>query len=203
MAKEQTDLSDFSAAERERAEGALQVWHDFLCDRLPHPGEFEQHLVVFDEIASHGGGELPRNMNRHLLRSIDIDIGRGDGFSFTYAKMGPFAVLGFFEMARPREWSGGKVRVRGGLVGPCKYVLPASFYDYLVRRAKREAAVTESMSDRQRAIADSATAAGIVKNRELLRDSSWTRAALRDVEMFGDEALAPEAGKGDRKKGAG
>jgi hypothetical protein len=29
---------------------ALRTWEDVLLDRSPHPGRYEQHLIVFGEI---------------------------------------------------------------------------------------------------------------------------------------------------------
>jgi hypothetical protein len=103
--------------------------------------------------------------------------------------MGPFAVVGFFYLTNPHEWSGGKVHVDGGVIGPTTYTLPISFYHYLIGRAHTYGAIMENLSNRQRAVADKATTAGIINNKEQLLGSHWMKAMQRDVEMFGDEAF--------------
>jgi len=189
LASEKTSLADFSEAERRTADEAMHVWREFLCARVPHPGRFEQHLLEFDGINFSSGGQLPPNINRYALRSIELDIGRADDVGFTYVKMGPLAVIGFFYLAKPREWSGGKLHVGHGVVGPSRYTLPPSFYEYLIERARKYGATMESLSDRQRAAVEKATANGIAKNKEKLLGSHWMKAVQRDIELFGDEAF--------------
>lgn len=189
LASEKTSLSDFSDIERQASNDALHAWREFLCGRSPHPGQFEQHLLVFEDIKSYSGGPLPANMNRYALRSIELDVARSNDLGFTFVKMGPFAVLGFFNLAKPHEWSGGKIHVAQGMVGPTTYTLPISFYDYLIERARKYGAVMENLSDRQRAVADKTTAAGIMNNKEKLLGSHWMNAMQRDVDLFGDEAF--------------
>jgi hypothetical protein len=189
LAKEKTSLTDFSEAERLAAEEPLNVWREFLCGRAPHPGRFEQHLLIFEDFASYGGGALPANMNRYVLRSIEMDVGRTKDVGFTFVKMGPFAVLGFFRLPRPHEWKGGKVHVKHGVVGPTKYTLPISFFDYLVRRARKYGAIMEDLSNEQRAVADKTANAALVKNMDKLADSHWMRAMQRDFDQFGGAAF--------------
>jgi hypothetical protein len=189
LASEQGLLGELSEIQRAPAVEALQTWHSFLRDLVPHPGKFEQHLLVFDEISSYEGGPLPANINRYALRSIEMDIPSTKDFAFTFVKMGPFAILGFLYLAKPREWSGVKVHVRHGVVGPTRYVLPLSFYDYLMGRARKHGGITEHMSGRQRVVADKTTSTIIERDRERILGSHWMKAMRRDAEMFGDEAF--------------
>jgi hypothetical protein len=190
LAKDKTSFTDFTDAERLAAEGALRVWREFLCGRAPHPGPFEQHLLLFEDVASYGGSPLPANMNRYALRSIEMDVGRARDFCFTFVKMGPFAILGFFHLANPRAWKGGKVHVKYGVVGgPTRYSLPVTFFEYLVGRARKYGATMEYLSDEQRAIADKATEAALAKNMDKLADSHWMKAMQRDFDQFGDDAF--------------
>lgn len=190
LAKEKTSLSDLTDTEQLAAEEALRVWREFMCDRVPHPGAFEQHMLLFEDVASYGQGPLPANMNRYALRSIEMDVGRAKDFAFTFVKMGPFAVLGFFHLAKPRTWSGGKVRVKHGVMGgPTRYSLPISFFDYLVGRARRFGATMENLSPEQRAVADKATEVALAKNMDKLVGSHWMKAMQRDFDQFGDDAF--------------
>jgi hypothetical protein len=189
LASEEGHFSDLPETHRAASSLALLAWREMLLGEAEHPGQFEQHLLVFDEIGSYTGGPLPPNMNRYAMRSIEMDIPHANDFGFTFVKMGSIAVLGFFYLRKPKEWSGGKVHVKSGMVGPTKYILPLSFYDYLVERARKYGAIMEKLSDRQREVADKTTTAGIEKNRDKLVSSHWMRAMQRDVDLFGDEAF--------------
>jgi hypothetical protein len=59
----------------------------------------------------------------------------------------------------------------------------------MIGRARKYAAISENLSDQQRAVADQATAVGIEKNKEKLMGSHWMKAMQQDVDMFGDEAF--------------
>jgi hypothetical protein len=191
------NFADFTDVDRHAASSALNMWREFMWDRAAHPGPFEQHLLIFEDVASYGPGSLPANMNRYALRSIEVDIASADQFGFTFVKMGPFAVLGFFRLSRPREWKGGKVHLNQGHVDVAKYMLPIQFRDYLVRRARKAAAVMGGLSAEQRAVADRANEA-VAKDK--LVDSHWMKAMQRDFEQFGDEAFKEGwPGDGDKK----
>ena len=189
LASEDSSFSDFPETHRAFAAQALHAWRDMLRGEAQHPGRFEQHLLILDEVSSYVGGPLSPNMNRHAMRSIELDIAHANDLGFTFTKMGPVAVLGFFYLPKPKEWSGGKVHVKSGTVGPTKYRLPLSFYDYLIERARKYGAVMEKLSDQQRAVADKTTSAGIEKSRDKVLGSHWLKALQRDVDLFGDEAF--------------
>jgi hypothetical protein len=189
LAKEKTSLTDFSEAERLAVEAALHAWREVMRGRASHPGPFEQHLFILEDIASYGGDALPANMNRYAMRSIEMDVGRSNEFGFTFIKMGPFALLGFFHLPKPGQWKGGKVHVNRGEVGPTRYTLPRSFFDYLVQRARKYGAIMENLSARQRVIADKATEAALAKNKDKLGGSHWMKAMQRDYDQFGEDAF--------------
>lgn len=189
LAKEKTSFADFSEAERLAAEAALHAWREVIRGRAPHPGPFEQHLLIVEDISSYCGHTPPANINRYGMRSIEMDVGRSNELGFTFAKMGPFALLGFFYLPKPRQWKGGKVHVKRGQVGPTKYTLPRSFVEYLVQRARNYGAIMENLSARQRAIADKATDAALAKNKGKLAGSHWMKAMQRDYDQFGEDAF--------------
>jgi hypothetical protein len=145
--------------------------------------------LIFEEISSYTGGPLPANINRYALRGIDLNIAGGNDTGFTYVKMGPFAILGFFYLSSPREWLGGKVHVRQGVIGPTKYILPSGFYEYIADRARKSGSIMENLSERQRAVADKTTASGIAANKDGILDSHWMKAMQQDAKLFGDEAF--------------
>jgi hypothetical protein len=78
MMKEKEYLQDFSATQREAVDEALKAWSAFLLGRLPHPGRFEQHMIVFDAVDAEATTlqDLPPNFNRYILRTVDLDAVR-------------------------------------------------------------------------------------------------------------------------------
>jgi hypothetical protein len=188
-AYEKNAFIELSKVDQVEATAALERLASFLRGEVPHPERFEQHLFVTENLAAVRGHRLPAGMNRYAMRSIEIDVPSTNDFGFTFAKMGPVAVLGFYHLARPREWSGGKVHVKRGLIAPTRYTVPDPFIDYLIRRAVRYGDILNQLSERQRAIADEATTKGIERNRERLADSHWLKGMQRDLDQFGEDAL--------------
>ena len=102
-----------------------------------------------------------------------MDIAHGDRTGFTFAKIGPFALVGFLYRANKREWSGAKVHVEHGAIGASTYNLPMFFFDYLIERARKQAAIFDKLSDRQRIKAGKSTEQGVAANLERLGTSHW------------------------------
>jgi len=53
---------------------AEKCWKAFLNNEVPHPGVFEQHLVIFDVMESTTVQDLPNNFNRFMTGAITLDI---------------------------------------------------------------------------------------------------------------------------------
>ncbi len=49
-------------------------WRAFLNGEVPHPGAFEQHLLIFDIMKSTTIPDLPDNMNRFMTGAVTLDI---------------------------------------------------------------------------------------------------------------------------------
>jgi hypothetical protein len=161
------------------------IWRELLLDLRPHPEIFQQHLLPLDRIESSTGKFVP-NINRYLMRAIDMDICRGENLIFTYAKLGRFIVLGFVHEPNPNRWKGTKVNANKGFVGPKKYVLPRPFGEYLNEKAQRITESLESVSDKQQAKIDEA----FRKNVDRYINSDAFHAMRADISMFGDEAFS-------------
>jgi len=70
-------LSHFSSELIEFSDKALAAWKEFLLDRQPHPGRYEQHILPFPGlVANRSDSDMPSNFNRYISRSIDIDTFR-------------------------------------------------------------------------------------------------------------------------------
>lgn len=135
--REQTRLESCTREQLLLVDRAQRTWAEFLRGEQPHPGVFEQHLVPFGPIKSAGRIKFPPNINRYLLRMIEINFGSSPSTMFVYSKLGRLAVLGFIQLDYPHHWVGSKVRLRGGVLKPREYVFPTQFGGFLAQRAKR------------------------------------------------------------------
>jgi hypothetical protein len=114
-----------------------------------------------------------------------MTVASNDRDAFTYAKLGPFIVLGFIAMPRPKQWVGTRVNTHGGAIGPRNYVLPKPFDKFILERADLSATLQERISDRQHAkIAE--TYRG---NMDRAAQSDSVQALHQDVELFGRRAF--------------
>jgi hypothetical protein len=184
-------LRGLAPAQLASAARALDWWSDFLQGRKPHPGKYEQHLLRFQPIRQRFHSGLPTNANRYFLRVTDVTIGFADSTVFTYAKLGPVAILGFVE-APAGEWRATRVCVRYGASRPLIRRPPRAVEDFLWDRARRAGSeMYEQMSDNQ---IEKISADGFT-NIDKLAASDLVKAVLLDAELFGEGAvLLPRRG---------
>lgn len=170
------------------SEAALKRWSDFILGKVPHPGAFEQHLIPMGAIDTHTFEEMPENINRYMLRAVELDLAHGSSVVFTYSKIGHF---GLFGMIQPTamKWEGTKVHVRDGVLGPRRYVLPMELFNYIKDRARRYGSV--QMSERQL----DKTEADAMRDIERFRASGTFAAMNHDVRLFGETAVLREIKK--------
>lgn len=165
---------------------ALRNWREFLRGQRPHPGVFEQHMILFDQIGSMSQIDpsgLPGNFNRFLVRGTCANMAHTNGHPlFVFSKMGRMCVVGFIGVKYPRHWKGTKLHVNSGHVGGT-VGLPVQFLDYLKSRAEKLQADYDAMSSRQRERISQA----YHENEDRALDSELFEATLADVEMFGEE----------------
>ena len=177
-----TDFPDELVASMDRAEAA---WKAVALGTQPHPGDFQIHMLPLDAIQSLQGGFAP-NINRYLMRAIDMDLTQGGRANFVYVKLGRFIFLGFYGLQTPTMWKGTKLHANEGLAEPRKYVLPKAFGEYLNSRATHMAAKLDGMSTRQQGKVDSAFA----ENVDAYLDSDAWAAMSEDLRLFGDDAIS-------------
>lgn len=167
------------------ANNAFNVWKEFLLDKQPHPNKHEQHLILLDAIESYTGGDMPTNINRYILRTVDIDTVCGGNSAFVYSKLERFVILGFIEMPKPRQWEGSKIHVKQGIVGPKIRTLQPQFVEYFMSKANRMAGVQAKISDRQNKKINET----FKKNVDKIATSETYRAMEHDVRLFGEKAF--------------
>jgi hypothetical protein len=125
------------------------------------------------------------NINRYLFRTPEMHVASNDRDAFTYSKLGPFIILGFIAVPRPKQWVGTKVNVHGGTLGPRRYTMPKEFWNFISGRTDRAAILQERISEKQTAkIAETYKA-----NRDRAAQSDSMRMMRQDVKLFGSRAF--------------
>lgn len=185
MYVEDGQLDHFGDRQRLSVALALKKWSAFLLGDEPHPGAYEQHFLPLDSVESFSGGDMPANINRYLLRAVDLALATGDGGAIVYSKFAKFILVGFIDVPYPKHWVGTKVHVREGHVGQGHITLPKGFGDFLFARCRRYAEVKEQISENQQA----KIAASMQKDLDKVAASKSFKALQNDVELFGDEAF--------------
>src|SRR5690606_117206 len=79
-----TPMQPFSVEQHAEAGVALEKWRSYLLGECQHPGRYEHHVLMMDRLESSTVPELPGNINRYLLRSVDMDLVAGRQTSFVY-----------------------------------------------------------------------------------------------------------------------
>ena len=77
-------LSEIPTQHRGPIEKGLETWREFMLDMRPHPGDFEQHLLPLDALESANVPGMPTNMNRYVLRAVDMDVVTGERTALVY-----------------------------------------------------------------------------------------------------------------------
>src|SRR5262245_34420377 len=81
-------LRNLSSTQNSRVCMALSTWKDLMFGSAENPGAFELHLLPVDLLAgAEGLKQLPKNFNRYLARSVEIDVAANTNSAFVYAKM--------------------------------------------------------------------------------------------------------------------
>ncbi len=159
-------------------------WRAFLNDAAPHPGEFEQHVLIFDKIVNTNVTGLPNNFNRFMIGAVTLDIVGSNNSLMTFAKLGCFNIFGVIQKGNG-EWSGTKIHVRHGLLKPAKVVLPAGLLDLFVEKAIHVSKSISTISKLQRKKIDD----NIIAKIDIFAKSEQFASILADAEMFGEDAV--------------
>jgi hypothetical protein len=99
-------LHHFSDDLRTSAESALTAWRDYLLDQAKTPAPFDIHLLPLEPIQSTSVTDMPPNMNRYLLRAVDLEVVCSARSAFVYCKLCQTALFGFIKMPEASAWIG-------------------------------------------------------------------------------------------------
>jgi hypothetical protein len=171
--RQQSRLESMSPEQVRLVDFAQQTWSEFIRGERDHPAEFVQHLVPFGPVRGEMGVKFPPNINRHLLRGVEIDLGRSPSVMFVFSKLGPLAILGFIQLDHPERWVGTKIKLRGGTIRPKRYSLPIEFGEYLAERATRSWNTMEKMSPAQQQKVDATILANIDRLQIQVSAKRW------------------------------
>lgn len=168
---------------------ALQTWKEFLFDQRPHPGSFEQHMIITDLIKSAENiDNLPPNWNRFMTRGYHINMCHSEGHPlYIYTKMGRITLLGFIGIKYPRHWVGTKIHVRKGVIGG-SITAPIQFLDYMKERAIAVLRVQQRISAKQVEVIGTTYR----KDPDRAVTSETFLTLDQDVRMFGKDAVFGE-----------
>lgn len=163
---------------------AERTWREFLLGERPHPGQFDQQLIIWDVAASSTVPDLPTNFNRFMMGSIMMDIAGSKSASYVWSKLGRFQIFGTVRHG-PNKWEGTKVHVKDGVLKPGKFGIPASVLELYRQKAKIASEAYEQMSDAQLDKIEANSMADI----ERFLASRTFRAMQADAELFGNEVI--------------
>lgn len=180
------DLPELSRSGQPLISKALQTWKEFLFDQRPHPGPFEQHMILLDYPKSiQNINDFPPNMNEFMVRGCHIDLCHEAGHPlYIYVKMGRVTLLGFIGIEHPRQWIGTKIHVNRGTVGGSIKV-PIEYLNFMKEQAHAWGDLNASITKKQKDVIKRS----YDKNQDRAVKSEVFDAFDRDVRFFGKEAV--------------
>ena len=141
-------LNDYTDAEHESVCKAEKIWKEYLIGQRPHPGSFRQHLFLVGSVKV-AGGDVPPNINRHVMRSIHTDLIKNNYRHLVYIKLPRLFIFGVLRDDRPSDWQGTRVNANGGTISSRQKV-PNEFFEYVNAKAQYESEQHASISERQK-----------------------------------------------------
>jgi hypothetical protein len=174
-------LKHFDASRQGIIEMALHTWRQFLIGEIENPGNCEQHMILTDRIADHTCDDMPNNLNRYLLRTVDCDAIRNEDSAIVYVKMCRIMLFGFIHKSQREHWRGTKLHVRKGKMGGTDVTLPGQLLNYFKGRARKVRELDKSLSPRQLEKVRVESEGNI----ERIVESETFAASLYDIELFG------------------
>lgn len=184
FARGQSKAAKYTPDQEKLMDRAEQRWRDFINGKVAHPGDFEQHLVIFNVIKNTSLSDLPTNMNRFMTGAVTLDIVGSKRSILTFAKLGRFMIFGLIQGDK-KAWQGTKVHVRNGLLKPDSVSIPGGLLYMFKEKATLAAAAVDSMSPKQKAKVD----LHIRDNLDQFLESEQFAAIEADARMFGEEAV--------------
>lgn len=179
-------LSLYPPQHLQAADHSLEVWKQFLLGRRPDPENHEQHMLLLGSVKNHTFDEMPSNINRYIMRTVDIDAMCNSTTALVYSKMGRVMLIGFINVPAREEWIGTELYVKQGQIALSDSCLPMVFGDYIVNRAQKFHGFYDRISKRQVEKIDK----DYRKDMQRASKSETWKAMAHDVNLFGDKAFS-------------
>ena len=174
------DKPDQFYAELDSAERHLA---EYLLGRIDDIGQYEQHLIPFEPIASTTIDGLPPNFNRYLLRIPAADIVGNSNNLFLFTKFPTFVLLGFVKTEETVRMGMESSRITDrGKVSPRSYTFPPGFLEYFIEQANKVSEAYDRIPHQHLQQFEEY----IEKNPDKAANSKLFAALLHDYEQFGD-----------------
>jgi hypothetical protein len=109
-AKQKNRLKHFRGRHESAVTDCLEVWRAYLLGVRNDIGNHEIHLLPFCGVVDYSGDNVPKNLNRYLRRTIEIDTVVSDRQAVTYCKLGPLTLIGPIEYPDLSRWRIRKLR---------------------------------------------------------------------------------------------
>jgi hypothetical protein len=158
---------------------------NFLLGKNNYLDECEQHLFPVDEIESTTMPNLPKNINRYLVRTLGMDIIGNRGNIFVYTKLPYFILLGIIKSNEIKKMTSSKIKMNKGVLSPRKYMMPKGMHSYIFAKAAQIIDLDNKIPEHQQQ-----------KKEEYLRNNPEKAAASKTIEafqadlrMFGDKVF--------------
>lgn len=115
-------------------EEALITWKKFLLGQSPNPSHFQQHMLLLNKIEHTADRDVPTNINRYILGSVEIDFAHDGTEGWVYAKMCRVILVGLVGIGDLRKWKATKLHMKSGTLGG-SITAPRELYVYMKKRA--------------------------------------------------------------------
>jgi len=182
----ENDGNDHLSLEQQKsAKKASETWRKFILGDIPHPGEFQQHILLLDAIESHTVPELSPFINRYFLSAIDMDVVSSSDYAFVYTKFFRVVIFGFIHGIEHNKWRGTKINANSGVIGGCDYVIPGEIIDYMNHKATSVFEAQSKLSQKQK----DKIAEIFSKNIDKITTSEISRAMTYDYVHSGEKAF--------------
>jgi hypothetical protein len=176
--------SHFSDIQTQESDLALEIWRKFLLGDIKDLGKYQQHAIPIDIVSNRFMPNLPTNINRYFLRSIDIDPIANESQALIYIKIPYFIFLGGIQFD-PKQWINTTIQNQKGMIGNNRCTVPQSFGDYIIDKAKRVGNIQKNMSAKQKRKIEDA----ILNNLDRVSRSEMLRAIHADIRLFGNDVF--------------
>lgn len=174
------DESDFFIDQINSAEINLR---NFLLGKQDNLYQYEQHIFPLSEIDTPDKSlKLPTNINRYFLRSIGVDVLKGDNDIYIFTKLPTFLILGIVTSNFSSKMRASRVSLKQGICRPSTLIMPEYLLGYMRNKALEIQEKRRSMSDEQQNKIYKAA----LDNLDKTADSKSFEAMIHDYNIFGD-----------------